>query len=552
MTKNGSVAPECVREFTLTRFDAAFLAFILLFLYLQLFILPATPIYVENDQVLPISNAMRLLDGEVMYRDFFHFAPPGADLYYAAVFSIFGAKVWVVNVTIFLLAACQLLILFIFSKRIFPSTYHYLPSLIYFTIGFRLWGIDGSYRLFSIVFVMAAALIVVFRRDTKAMIAAAALCGISSFFVQTRGLLGVGAIGLFLLWEQYNEGFELKPLLQKWTIAAATFLLTIGVTQFYMAWLGGFDNYFFANVIFLKEYYGADTLSNTFAYFSDVPDLNSYLASYGFAGGWFRYLRVAGPTLFFYALIPVVYVVFLIYRRLRSAGTGSDRDLVLWAILGSVLFVGASAPTAFRLYHISIPGVLILTWLVSRLRLGAGISRTLTFGLLVLSVMYCFQRQTIANVTLELPAGRAAFLAPDTVDKYLWLADETEPGDYIYEAQHATYYFPLHLKNPSPFYLIRDNNYTPPFQVEQLLRSLRANPPRLIAWHGGWSKRPAERLPGDNLAPLWEFIRANYRMKKEFLEQGEFTVNSRRDIEFWERIDSGVNNELHSPFRAAP
>jgi hypothetical protein len=552
MIQNGSESPERVRAFTFTRTDIAFLAFISLFLYLQLFILPATPIYVENDQVLPISNAMRLLDGEVMYRDFFHFAPPGADLYYAAVFSIFGAKVWVVNATIFLLAAGQLLILFTFSKRIFPSAFCYLPSLIYFTIGFRLWGIDGSYRLFSIVFVMAAALFVAFRRDSKAIIAAAALCGISSFFVQTRGLLGVGAIGLFLLWEQYYDGFEFKPLLRKWAIAAATFLLVVAATQSYMAWLGGFDNYFFANVIFLKDHYGADTLSNTFAYFSDVPDLNSYLAAYGVGGGWFRYLRVAGPTLFFYALIPLVFVVFFLYRRSRRAHTSVDRDLVLLTILGSVLYIGASAPTAFRLYHISIPGVVVLTWLLSRMPFGALISRAATAVLLILSVMYCFQRQTIANVTLELPAGSAVFLAPDTVNKYVWLAAETEPGDYLYEAQHATYYFPLHLKNPTPFYLIRDNNYTPPFQVEQLMRSLRTNPPRLIAWHGGWSKEPAERLPGDNLAPLWEFVRSNYRLKKEFLEQGEFTVNSRRDIEFWERIDDGAKQESPSPSQAVP
>jgi hypothetical protein len=91
------------------------------------------------------------------------------------------------------------------------------------------------------------------------------------------------------------------------------------------------------------------------------------------------------------------------------------------------------------------------------------------------------------------------------------------------------------LKNPTPFYLVRDNNYTPPFQVEQLIESLRSDPPRIIAWHGGWSKEPSERTPGDNLAPLWDFIRSNYRLKKEYKEPGEFTRNSLRDIEFWER-----------------
>jgi hypothetical protein len=233
-----------------------------------------------------------------------------------------------------------------------------------------------------------------------------------------------------------------------------------------------------------------------------------------------------------------VYPSYFLYRQIRRDYSFGDRNLMMLSIMGLVLYIGASAPTAFRLYHISIPAVIVLTWLLSRLSAGAWIARISTATLLVLAVLYCVQRQRTENVTLDLPAGRAAFLAPHTADKYVWLGHEMNPGEYIYEAQHATYYFPLHLKNPTPFYLIRNNNYTPEFQVEQLMTALRSNPPRMIAWHGGWSKEPGERVPGDNLAPLWDFIRSNYRLKKEFLEHGEFTVDSRRDIEFWERIEN--------------
>src|SRR5436190_21917779 len=142
---------------TWSRLDIAFFLFISVFIFLQLFILPFTPVYVEGDQLLPVSNAMRLLDGEVMYRDFFHFAPPGTELYYAALFSIFGVKIWIMNVTVLLLALVQLYLVFAFSKRLLSGYYVYLPALLYFVIGFRPFGIDGSYRLFSVVFVLAAA-----------------------------------------------------------------------------------------------------------------------------------------------------------------------------------------------------------------------------------------------------------------------------------------------------------------------------------------------------------------------------------------------------------
>jgi hypothetical protein len=78
--------------------------------------------------------------------------------------------------------------------------------------------------------------------------------------------------------------------------------------------------------------------------------------------------------------------------------------------------------------------------------------------------------------------------------------------------------------------------------VEQLIRSLERNPPRFIIWQGSWTKPAADRKPGDNLAPLCELIQTNYVLKKEFLETGEFTVNSERDIEFWEMKKVFPNN----------
>ena len=551
MNDQQSEAHKNVSFLGLSRFAITFLAFVTIFIFLQLFILPFTPIYFEGDQLVPVTNALRLLDGEVMYRDFFFFAPPGTELYYAALFSFFGARIWILNLSVFLLAFAQLVLAFLISKKVLSGIVQYLPTLIYFVIGFRLFGIDGSNRLFSVIFVLTAS-IVALRHSSRSILIAGALCGLSSFFVQTRGLLGIGAIGLFLLWEYWNEHFEIRKLLRDWTLAASAFLIVVIATQFYMAWLGGFDNYFFANVIFLKDYYGSDTLSNTFAYFSDIPDLNSYLSTYGNASGSFRFVRVAAPTLLFYFLVPLVYLVYFVYRRLRIVDAPTDRVLMLFSILGTVLFLGASAPTAYRLYHISIPALVVAIWLLSRIAKSGVILAALTAGLVLLGVLYSIQRQTVNSVRVDLPAGPAVFLNVSSSEKYLWLSYETTPGEYIYEAQHPTFYFPLHLRNPTPFYLIRDNNYTPVFQVEQLMNSLRMNPPRFIVWQGTWSRAPEDRRPGDNLAPLWAFIQTNYTFKREFVESGEFTVNSERDIEFWERKDDHFGYTRSSPTAEIP
>ncbi len=51
--------------------DAVFFAAAILFIYAQLFEFPFTPIYFDGDHLIPISNAMRMLDGEIIYKDFF-------------------------------------------------------------------------------------------------------------------------------------------------------------------------------------------------------------------------------------------------------------------------------------------------------------------------------------------------------------------------------------------------------------------------------------------------------------------------------------------------
>jgi hypothetical protein len=314
----------------------------------------------------------------------------------------------------------------------------------------------------------------------------------------------------------------------------AAFVLTFFATHFYPAFAAGFDIYYFSTVTFVKDYYGSDTLSNTFAYFTDLPSLEAYRQAYGDGGGWFRYLRVAGPSIFIYALVPLIYLLYFAYRKLRKVDEETDTNLLLLSILGTALYLGTSSPTAFRLYHISIPAMILLAWFVKRIFRHEDFAKSLACALLVLASLYSIQRQVVANATLDLPAGRTAFLATNMAEKYSWLADETRPGDSIFEPQHPTFYFPMHLKNPTPFYLVRDNNYTPPFQVNQLMRSLEISRPRFIVWQGSWSKEPFEREPGDNLAPLWDFIRTNYQLRKEFREFGEFTTNSDRYIEFWE------------------
>ena len=77
--------------------DLVFVGICVLFLYLHLFILPSTPIYYEMDHVALLNDAWRMVQGEVIYRDFFEFTFPGAHSLYYVFERLAGPKYSIAN-----------------------------------------------------------------------------------------------------------------------------------------------------------------------------------------------------------------------------------------------------------------------------------------------------------------------------------------------------------------------------------------------------------------------------------------------------------------------
>lgn len=520
------------------RADVVYFAASFVFIYTQLFQLPFTPIYFEGDSLVSISNAMRMVGSEVMYRDFFHMTPPGAEVVYAVLFSIFGVKVWVLNLVILLLGLAQVWLTWFLSRKFLRGVFVYLPGAILLVVGYRFFGIDGSYRLFSVVAVLAAVAVLVTKLTPRNLVFAGCLCGLASFFVQPRGLAGLAGIGLFLTWKNYRQGFDLKGLVKSGFLIALPFLVVVILTQFYFAWQGGLGNYYFDLVTFLRSHYPNDPLQKRSAYLTlDLPDLQSVFGGPdSTAGAVSRYVRMVFPVAFFYLLVPFVYFMFLIYRWLRktpASEQGTEAGLMLLCLVGLTLAAAVSAPTAGRLNHVSIPALVILVWLIKQIPYSSRIASAVLVFLGLLGISYVVQRQFVEKNYLDMPAGRAAFLSPPVYAQYKWIKENTSEGDVFYEAQHPSFYFPFHLKNPTPMYLVRDSDYTPRFQVDSVVSALERQPPKLVVWDGNWSKTAETRPAGDNLDPLWQFIATKYDLAVEFAVSGEYNPSGERRVQIW-------------------
>ena len=121
------------------------------------------PFLIEADHHIFLYEGMRLFQGDRMYADFFEFTFPGSQAFYWCAFSLFGLRYWILGATIIAIAGASAWMCLAIAKRVIGGCFYFLPALVYVFYGFRWLGVDGSHRMFSPIFIMAA--VVVARKE---------------------------------------------------------------------------------------------------------------------------------------------------------------------------------------------------------------------------------------------------------------------------------------------------------------------------------------------------------------------------------------------------
>jgi len=513
-----------------TRSTILFLSLVAVFLILQLFRFPFTTILFEGDHSIYISNSWRMFLGERAFQDFFLFNFPGTEIYYLILFEIFGVKQWLLNATIFFLLLGLSAAGLFFSRQLLMGWAVYVPVSIFLVVGFRPLGVDGSHRFFSVLAVMLAAAVIFTRRSLPRLFAAGAFCGLASAFTQPRGLAGFAAIILFLIIEKFYTKQSFSQLFKSVLAVAIPFACVVGSIVIYFIAATGFDTFYFATFVFPIVNYPADNWNNFNAYFKEVPIYGTQPV--------FAYLKQAAPLLFFYFLIPAIYFLFSIVFWFNRRRFDTEKKLQLIFINLFGLFLAAvifSAPSATRLYQISLPALISLIWIFGLYVPQPKVAAALLSVLGTLGFAYTIQRQIVPVYPLDTPSGAIVALSPNNLERYEWIASRTKPLDFFYEPHHPSLYTIFHLKNPTPMGLIRPSNYTTAEQVQEIIRGLERNPPRYIVWNGVWNDFDPTQSPDFHLQPLDDFLRQNYRLVEKLNDYSDNKNVVEYKIEIWEK-----------------
>ena len=99
--QNREVIPPSPRFLDVPTF--LFLLAALIFLYSLLFIPPFLPIDHNIDGLTYVADGKRMIEGQVMYRDFFQFSTPGTALIYFFLFKLLGIRLWIPDLALLVL-----------------------------------------------------------------------------------------------------------------------------------------------------------------------------------------------------------------------------------------------------------------------------------------------------------------------------------------------------------------------------------------------------------------------------------------------------------------
>ncbi len=483
-------------------------------LYLRLFALPRTPIIVPGiDQWVYLAAAWRMLNGEIIYKDFFQYTAPGTQTLYLALFELFGVHAWIPNAVMILVGMAFAGLIVIISRRVLTGPSAYLPGVLFVALSF-LKEVNATHHWYSALAVIGAVALTIDARSPARVAGAGLLCGLAAFFTQTTGAAAALGLCAFLVWERRHTSRSWRWFLARLGRLLAAFLATMVVLNAYFVWKAGLGQFLGCTVGFMLKYFRTYPINNLQIYLRQAPD----------SPHWYNLYQWVEWGLL-HALLPLVYVLFFVrYLRERSKQPGEAWErLVLLNVMGFCLLASvAPGPSLLRLRIVALPFALIdLVWFLRAQRTVSKVLRDfLWLGATVLVVGRPLAWQIRSKHCLDLPGGRVCMRSAGSRDELQWLARRTHPSDYFFDfGWEVNPYVLLQLRNPTRMPFLTPTEFTRPEQVRAVVEALEEHQVRYVLCPVDFDYEVIafSLSPSVNhLAPFLEYLRTHYHVVKTF------------------------------------
>jgi hypothetical protein len=403
---------------------------------------PGTPILLGGDQGFFWMYAERLLKGELPYRDFFQFTPPGTDVVYFAAFALFGARIWVTNAVVVVLGTALAGVCYCLARGLMSKASAALATAIWIVLVVG-QALSGTHHAWSALAVMGA-VVAVSRGDGPPSCGrfaiGGAFLGLASFFTQTQGLAGLVAFSVFAAGRAACGRASRRDAALSVAALWSGFAVTLASGIAYFILKVGAGPVWSCLVAYVAKYMAPAWIG----------------PSYGLpASPSARNLRWLFPYLLLYLVVPLGYVLAtrrLWLERSRPEGRSVRRleRLVLVGLVGVALLAMVATNLSWvRLFYVSMPAIVVLVWSIDRPSTATRIGRFVAWCTIGgLAVFFVRSSQRHHHLVFELPAGVAAIEGTEQ-GKLDWLARHTAPGDALFAADRPDLYLLFRTHSPA-------------------------------------------------------------------------------------------------------
>lgn len=532
---------------------------------------------VQADESLNIYGALRLLEGEKIYQDFWVYHPPGIFLLTAGVFTLFGKSLIAIRLVLFAAASITTSVLYLMGRRFMGKTASLVAPTLFVLIGVNLWPVAGYHWYSTFVPIWSAFFVVRFVTEPArkwSLFIGGFLAGATFLFYQPKGGLFISLVLLFLLADGFmklKKPGDFKAAVEPALIFSGAVALVLMVTA---GWL--FLTNALREAVAAAIVYPLKTLSETSSQEGD------YLAFYGYQtsrslefmirSARFTYMasgtaKIAAFTMK-YAVpfsIPVAIILSAVRRR---RGNGKSSSASLCSLAAAAIFLSSlQKPDYLHLLTVLPPCFLCLAYLldsiatmIDRIKIPFGkraliisITAILFYPLIAVAIGTFALAKQVYPLPLQSPLGFIPMLrerethsaSPAILRVVDFIQMNTRPDDPIFVMSYSPFiYYLSERKNPTPFIDIPSSpcatgaafhmlklGEVSPLNRERLVRAARdvdASKTPLIVVDPAASCQITGNLREVAFAsdPLVNYILRHYRVRAEY---GDFVVMMRSE-----------------------
>lgn len=475
-----------------------------------------------GDEGTFLYEAVRIVHGQVFARDFFEVIGPGTFYWVAIFFKLFGATFLAARICLFVTSLSTGLLMYFLSRRV-CRRYYILPCIVLAGTSFgALWPAVSHHSASNCFALLSVACIVLWqeRRRDSLLFVAGALAGVTTCFLQPKGMLLLAALLLWLCIQRQRRAAPLSAL----SLVCGGFCSVIGVIAVYFWSRDALWDLAYANFVWPSGHYSS---VNVVPYAKDL--IRYYWGRYAIAGSgtsWTAAMAAVLMTpLLFVAAIPALLPIL----GARLKWSIIRPEIVLYLLCGWALWL--SELHRKDIAHLVFGSPLLIILCVHYLAEYRGRVADCALKFLTVSAV-CLAAFNLALILLAHPmATRVGSVAVFESDPVLTFLDEqVAPGEKMFSYPASPmYYFLSNTTNPTPYSFLL-YGYNSPSQFRDAIRILEHDKVKYVLWDTSFLAKDAPFIfPNMKSRPPIELIMEPY------LESHYRLVKSENGVRIMER-----------------